>query len=84
MDKDSFNVLLLVGRPASSKSEIIDFLTGLEVDVLRRRYHLKTPDIIDDFPLLGNWFEEDEILSTRLERPRLYTDEHGNFLNPSF
>ena len=78
-----FEVLLLVGRPASGKSEIIDYLTRLPTSTRRQRYHLGTLDILDDFPYLWTWFEEDHLLSTRLNRPRLYTDERGYFLHPS-
>jgi len=79
MDPGTYNVLLLVGRPASGKSEIIDFLKRLPEDVRRQRYHLAALDVLDDFPMLWTWFEEDDLLSRRLGRPRLYTDERGYF-----
>ncbi|KAF0107633.1 MAG: hypothetical protein FD146_1667 [Anaerolineaceae bacterium] len=80
---DIFDILILTGRPASGKSEIIDFLTRLPVRTRRRRYHLGTLDILDDFPLLWAWLEEDEILSAKLNRPRLHTNEQGYFVHPS-
>jgi hypothetical protein len=38
-------------------------------------------DVIDDFPLLWAWFEEDAILSNELRKPRIYTDEKGYFIH---
>jgi len=39
-------------------------------------------DVLDDFPMLWTWFEEDHILSQKLGRPRLHTDEQSYFLHP--
>lgn len=77
---DNFPVIILVGRPASGKSEIIDYL--LHADPADRLRHLwiGKPDVLDDFPMLWTWFEEDHILSKVLGKPRLYTDEQGYFL----
>lgn len=82
MGADAFEVLILTGRPASGKSEIIDHLARLDAATRRSRCHLAELDILDDFPLLWTWFEEDHILSHKLGRPRLYTDEQSYFLHP--
>lgn len=79
MATDTFDVLLLIGRPASGKSEIIDFLTRTPVEERRRRFHIGELDVLDDFPMLWTWFEEDDLLSRKFGLPRLYTDEHGYF-----
>lgn len=79
MHKDIFDVLILIGRPASGKSEIIDFLTHLPDDVRRERFHIARLEILDDFPILWGWFEEDDILSKTFGLPRLHTDEQGYF-----
>lgn len=79
MDKDSFDVLILIGRPASGKSEIIDHLVGTPPDVRRSKYHVAELDVIDDFPMLWTWFEEDHILSEQLGQPRLHSDAEGYF-----
>ena len=41
--------------------------------------HAKRLDILDDFPMLWAWFEEDDILSGKFGLPRLHTDEQGYF-----
>jgi hypothetical protein len=84
MSKDTFDALILIGRPASGKSEIIHFLTQLPADERRRRFHLGSLDILDDFPMLWAWFEEDQILSDKLGQPRLHSDSRGYFLHPSY
>jgi len=83
MKPNPIDVLILMGRPASGKSEIIDFLTRLPDGKRREDYHLNQLDILDDFPMLWTWFEEDRILKERLGRPGLYTDGSGCFNHPS-
>lgn len=80
--QDTFDVLLLTGRPASGKSEIIDFLRRLPDAERRSRYHLAEPDVLDDFPMLWTWFEEDDLLSQVFGLPRLHSDPQGYFLYP--
>ena len=70
---------MFVGRPASGKSEIVDFLKKCEANERRKRFYLSDLDIIDDFPMLWTWFEEDDILTKQFHQPRLYTDEQGYF-----
>jgi hypothetical protein len=48
-------------------------------DVRRRRFRIADLDVIDDFPMLWTWFEEDRILSEQLGQPRLHTDADGYF-----
>ncbi len=80
MNNNIFPIIVLTGRPASGKSEIIDYLTKLPEEERRRRFHVGRLEILDDFPLLWAWFEEDDILQSRLNKPRLYTDDRGLFL----
>lgn len=82
MNSGIFPIIVLTGRPASGKSEIIDFLTRLPADERREKFHIGELKILDDFPLLWAWFEEDDILRNRLNQPRLYTDDRGLFLYP--
>lgn len=76
-----FDTLLLLARPAAGKSEIIDFLHKVPLDERLARYHVGELTVIDDFPMLWTWFEEDDILE-QLGHPRLYTDSEGYFLSP--
>ncbi len=79
MTNETFDILLLIARPAAGKSEIIDHLKKTRSDVRIQRYRIGNFDEIDDFPILWRWFEEDAILA-KLGHPRLYTDEDGYFL----
>lgn len=79
MARDTFDVLILIGRPASGKSEIIDFLTRLSDHIRRERFHIAQLQVLDDFPILWSWLEEDSILSKKFGLPRLHNDEEGYF-----
>ena len=78
MTEGTFDIVILTGRPASGKSEIIDFLTRLPAEIRRGRFHIASLEVLDDFPVLWAWFEEDDILS-KLGLPRLHSDEQGYF-----
>jgi len=77
-EKDTFDILLLIARPAAGKSEIIDYLKRTDVAARRQRFHIGEFEEIDDFPMLWTWFEEDHILS-QLDHPRLHTSGDGYF-----
>jgi hypothetical protein len=77
-DQNTFDILLLIARPAAGKSEIIDYLKRTAVAERRRRFHIGQFEEIDDFPMLWAWFEEDAILE-KLGHPRLHTTEDGHF-----
>jgi hypothetical protein len=80
--QNAFDLLILIGRPTSGKSEIIDFLKHTPPDVCRSTYHIASLDILDDFPMLWTWFEEDHLLSEKLGQPRLHTTDDGYFKYP--
>ena len=82
MNKNTFDIIILIGRPASGKSEIIDFLTHLSDDTRRERFHIAQLEVHDDFPMLWTWFEEDDLLSSKFGLPRLHSDEAGYFKFP--
>jgi len=83
MTDNIFDIVLLIARPAAGKSEIIHHLKQTPVDERIRRYHIGEFEEIDDFPMLWNWFEEDDILS-ELGHPRLHSDSSYNFLETHF
>jgi len=78
MAADIHELLLLLGRPASGKSEIIDYLQRLDPVQRRHRMRVGTPVVLDDFPLLWSWFEEDAILAG-MGKARLHTTAEGFF-----
>ncbi len=82
MDLEILPLLILIGRPASGKSEIIEFLRGVTAQKRRVEFHLGEIDVLDDFPYLWSWMEEDTLLEQRLGKPRLHTDSRGYFLFP--
>ncbi len=67
-----------MGRPASGKSEIIDYLGKLDPDQRRSRFHLGELEVVDDFPMLWAWFEEDKLLA-EMGKPPLHTCGDGYF-----
>jgi hypothetical protein len=81
MQNNFLPILILNARPGAGKSEIIDYLQRLPLEERRRDYHVGELDILDDFPMLWTWFEEDAILE-RMGHPRLHTDADGYFKAP--
>jgi len=82
MAADYLPLLILIGRPASGKSEIIGHLLGLPASRRRAEFHMGELVVLDDFPYLWAWLEEDSLLEHRLGQPRLHTDPKGYFLYP--
>ena len=78
--QNSFDILLLIARPAAGKSEIIDHLKNTPLDQRLAKFHIGDFQELDDFPMLWTWFEEDAILE-ELGHPRIHTDQEGNFLH---
>ena len=78
MDK-VIETLLLLARPAAGKSEIIKYLSMQDPKTRQKKFHLGNLCVIDDFPMLWTWFEEDAIL-TDLGYIRLHTTNDGYFL----
>ncbi len=77
-DQNTFDILLLIARPAAGKSEIIDYLKQTGLETRRQRFHIGQFEEIDDFPMLWTWFEEDAILA-EMGRPRLHTTPDNYF-----
>ena len=73
-----FPIVLLTARPAAGKSEIIKFLSDLDPVDRKRDFHMGKIKVIDDFPFLWRWFEEDHLLS-QMNQERLFTDAKGYF-----
>jgi len=74
----TFNIILLIARPAAGKSEIIDYLKRMSTHERIERFHIGQFEEIDDFPMLWHWFEEDALLE-KMGHPRLHTTSDGYF-----
>jgi hypothetical protein len=81
MQTDIFPVLILNALPAAGKSEIIAYLGTVEEQARARRFHVGPLRVLDDFPMLWTWFEEDNLLERVFHRPRLHTTPEGYFLH---
>jgi len=79
-EKNIFDIILLIARPAAGKSEVIDYLKKVSLGARAQRFHVGQFDEIDDFPMLWTWFEEDGLLE-QMGYPRLHTDHQGFFLH---
>jgi hypothetical protein len=78
---EAFPILILNARPAAGKSEIIHYLRMLPPKERMSRFHLHPLHIIDDFPMLWTWFEEDHLLERVFKRPRLHTTPDSYFIH---
>ncbi len=80
-NQDTFDILILIARPAAGKSEIVDYLKRTDKATRRHRFHIGEFEEIDDFPMLWTWFEEDALLAD-MGYPRLHTTADSYFKWP--
>lgn len=71
---DNFPILIITGRPAAGKSEVIDFLKKADPAKRLNKFHISNFDELDDFVYVWETFEIDDIL-TNHGKPRIWTDE---------
>ena len=71
---ERFETILLIGRPAAGKSEVIDFLKKTDEAERVRRFHIGPFSEIDDFPFVWETFEIDDLLE-KLSQPRVFTNK---------
>jgi hypothetical protein len=76
-----FPVLIITGRPAAGKSELIDYLKKCDPAERLRRFGIAPFEELDDFLYVWETFETDDIL-TRHGKPRIWTDEKYFFKDP--
>ncbi len=81
MAKNTFDIIILNGRPGSGKSEVIDYIKKTSSEDRTNKFHVAQFDDIDDFPMLWTWFEEDAILEKKFNKPRLHSTPDGYFLH---
>lgn len=81
MSKGHFDIIILIGRPAAGKSEVIDFLKKSPANERLSRFHIAEFEEIDDFIYVWETFEIDDIL-TRNGKKRIWSDEKYWFNDP--
>jgi hypothetical protein len=69
-----FPVLIITGRPAAGKSEVIDFLKKCDPIVRLEKYHIANFEELDDFTYVWETFELDDLM-TQMGKPRVWSDE---------
>ncbi len=81
MNANHLPVVIITGRPAAGKSEVIDFLKKTPLEERIRRFHIADFEELDDFVYVWETFEIDDILSHN-GKPRIWTDEKYWFKDP--
>lgn len=61
MNAKIFRTLILIGRPASGKSEFIHFMQAVPLAQRIARFHIGQMTELDDFPWLWEKFREDDL-----------------------
>lgn len=74
MGDQTFDIIILNGRPAAGKSEVIDYLKQVPVEERIKRFHVGEFVEIDDFPILWEQFEDDDLLE-EMGQPRLISNK---------
>ncbi len=69
-----FPILIITGRPAAGKSEVIDFLRKCDPIVRIEKYHIATFEELDDFIYVWETFELDDLM-TQMGQERVWSDE---------
>jgi hypothetical protein len=74
MANNHFPVLIITGRPAAGKSEVIDFLKKCDPIVRLEKFHIANFEELDDFTYVWETFELDDLM-TQMGKPRVWSDE---------
>ena len=69
-----FPILIITGRPAAGKSEVIDFLKKCDPILRLEKFHIANFEELDDFMYVWETFELDDLM-TRFGKPRIWSDE---------
>ncbi len=83
MEKKTFEIIVLNGRPAAGKSEVIDYLKKIPVEERIERFHIGEFVEIDDFPFLWEDFEDDDILE-EMGLPRLISNKEFQYKGKTY
>jgi hypothetical protein len=71
---NNFPILIITGRPAAGKSEVIDFLKKADPKERLEKFHIADFEELDDFVYVWETFEIDDML-TKNGKQRIWTDE---------
>jgi len=74
----TFDIIIVNGRPAAGKSEVIDFLKSVPLQERIDKFHIGEFVEIDDFPILWERFEDDDILE-EMGLPRLISNKEFEY-----
>jgi len=74
MNDKHFPILIITGRPAAGKSEVIDFLKKADPKEREEKFHIGDFEELDDFVYVWETFETDDILSKH-GKTRKWTDK---------
>lgn len=83
MADKTFEIIILNGRPAAGKSEVIDYLKQIPVDERMKRFHIGEFVEIDDFPILWEQFEDDDIME-EMGLPRLISNKEFEYQGKTY
>ena len=72
--KSHFPILIITGRPAAGKSEVIDFLKKCNPILRLEKFHIANFEELDDFVYVWETFELDDLMM-RFKQPRIWSDE---------
>lgn len=75
--RSKFDHLIVLGRPASGKSEFIDYIKSLPDPVREKDLHIAAFEEVDDFPWIWEKFMEDDIWES-VGYPRIYSFKDGD------
>jgi predicted kinase len=78
---EHFPILIITGRPAAGKSEVIDFLKKCDPIIRLEKFHIANFEELDDFIYVWETFELDDLM-TRFGKPRVWSDEKYWFKDP--
>jgi adenylate kinase family enzyme len=71
---EHFPILIITGRPAAGKSEVIDSLKKCDPSVRLKIFHIADFEELDDFLYVWETFELDDLMA-RFGKPRIWSDE---------
>ncbi|MCX7944817.1 MAG: hypothetical protein N2746_09960 [Deltaproteobacteria bacterium] len=79
MSHHIFKKIILIGRPAAGKSEVIDYIKRTNLEERRNRFHIGEIIEFDDFIYVWQTFEDDDIWDKKLHKPRKNTSSDYYF-----